>query len=520
MRSGWRRDALVSLGVFVFLIVHAVRANTPDPGPGNRLLGFEYGEIAAALARGQGYANAFGVESGPTAVMPPLIPTLMAAVFKVLGVRTLASVWVLLTIKYLALACGLFFLLRLVDRAGFGRHRYWIIPLMALPAYFHRGWFFKIYMDLWIVQLLVTCMTLAFFSQLRGGGRGTFAGLCALAVVVPLTSPVLAFVFVMFEVGYGAWYVARGKRRAEVSGEDRRPRLGVGQVAALLVVFAASMGPWTLRNYRVFGRFIPIKSTLGLELGNSALDDDGLISAGDLARQLPGGIERLRHEITATGEMAFFDRYRAIFVEKMRKDPADMIGKIVRRARNAFLFTVDHFDLVPARVAPDELAPLKSAELITDYGGIVPPAWNCLRWPEGLVTKHLLGVPIRDPDGVIADWRRARSVLTEKESRPEATAASVIISLIPTIALLIVLISPFRRNPAVIAATAVYLLYLAPYVAVMHYVRFQLPLIPLQALFMLLCVVHLVDRRSPGLTAEPGLAHPAAAGSQTTGRTP
>jgi len=418
----------------------------------------------------------------------------MAAVFTVFGVRTLASVWVMLTLKYLALACSLFVLLRLVDRAGFGRHRYLIIPLMALPAYFHRGWFFKIYMDLWIVLLLVTCLALAFFHQLRGGGRATFAGLCALAVVVPLTSPVLAFVFVGFEVGFGVWCVARGKHRGTIGGEDRPPRLGVRQVAVVLAVFAASMMPWTLRNYRVFGRFIPIKSTLGLELGNSALDDDGVISAGDLARQLPGGIERLRSEIVATGEMAFFDRYREIFLEKLRRDPTDMMRKILIRARNAFLFTVDHFDLVPARLDPAALAALKTAELITDYGGVVPPAWNCLRWPEARVAEAVRSVPIGDPDPVIADWRRARSALQARESRPEAVAASLIVSLIPTLALLLVLISPLRRNPAVIAAAAVYLLYLTPYVGVMHYLRFQLPLIPLQAFFLFLGLAHLLGR--------------------------
>jgi hypothetical protein len=254
------------------------------------------------------------------------------------------------------------------------------------------------------------------------------------------------------------------------------------------------MLPWTLRNYRVFGRFIPIKSTLGLELGNSALDDDGLISAGDLARQLPGGIERLRREVAATGEMAFFDRYREIFLQRLQQDPSDMMAKILMRARNAFLFTVDHFDLVPARADPDALAALNSVDLITDYGGIVPPAWNCLRWPEARVADAVRSVPIRDPAAVMGDWRRARTELRAKESTPEAIAASLIVSLIPTLAMLLVLSSPLRRNPAVIAAAVVYLLYLAPYVGVMHYLRFQLPLIPLQAFFIFLGLALLLER--------------------------
>ena len=65
--------------------------------------GWEAGRIARALVTGYGYAdpfaNAFLAHTGPTAWLPPLYPLLLAAIFRVFGVYTLASAWVLLTIQ-------------------------------------------------------------------------------------------------------------------------------------------------------------------------------------------------------------------------------------------------------------------------------------------------------------------------------------------------------------------------------------------------------------------------------------
>ncbi len=65
--------------------------------------GWEAGRIAKALVTGYGYAdpfsNVFVAHTGPTAWLPPLYPLLMAAVFKVFGVYSGGSAWVLLAIN-------------------------------------------------------------------------------------------------------------------------------------------------------------------------------------------------------------------------------------------------------------------------------------------------------------------------------------------------------------------------------------------------------------------------------------
>ena len=57
------------------------------------------GRIARALATGFGYADPFTGHTGPTAWVPPLYPLLLTGVFKIFGVYTAQSAWVILTIN-------------------------------------------------------------------------------------------------------------------------------------------------------------------------------------------------------------------------------------------------------------------------------------------------------------------------------------------------------------------------------------------------------------------------------------
>src|SRR5271157_1961566 len=63
--------------------------------------GWEMGRIARALASGDGFANPFGGRTGPTAWVPPLYPALMAGIFKIFGIYSALSAWVMLTLNSL-----------------------------------------------------------------------------------------------------------------------------------------------------------------------------------------------------------------------------------------------------------------------------------------------------------------------------------------------------------------------------------------------------------------------------------
>ena len=61
--------------------------------------GYEMARIARALVTGFGYADPFSGHTGPTAWVPPLYPLLIAAIFKLAGIYTPLSAWILLTLN-------------------------------------------------------------------------------------------------------------------------------------------------------------------------------------------------------------------------------------------------------------------------------------------------------------------------------------------------------------------------------------------------------------------------------------
>ncbi len=75
--------------------------------PAEFSFGYETGSIAASLARGQGFSSPFGHPTGPTAWIAPVYPTLVAGVFKLLGVYSKESAIAVLSLNSLfsALTC-------------------------------------------------------------------------------------------------------------------------------------------------------------------------------------------------------------------------------------------------------------------------------------------------------------------------------------------------------------------------------------------------------------------------------
>ncbi len=71
------------------------------------------GRIGAAIASGQGFSNPFGSQTGPTAWESPLYPYLIAGVFRIFGIYSRSSAFVLLSMNSLfsALTCIPIFLI-------------------------------------------------------------------------------------------------------------------------------------------------------------------------------------------------------------------------------------------------------------------------------------------------------------------------------------------------------------------------------------------------------------------------
>ena len=83
------------------------------------------GRIARALATGYGYANPFNWNTGPTAWEPPLYPLLLAGVFKLCGVYSALSGWVILSLNSVFSAATAVFLYCIADRCYNRRIALW-----------------------------------------------------------------------------------------------------------------------------------------------------------------------------------------------------------------------------------------------------------------------------------------------------------------------------------------------------------------------------------------------------------
>ncbi len=229
---------------------------------------FESGNIAHSLATGGGFASPFRIDTGPTAWMTPVYPYLLAAVMKIFGPYTFAS-WVAavaMNICFSSLVCvPLYFAAKRIGGSQYGAG-------LAAGA----AWLWAVfpnaiqmtYQSLWDTSLSALTATTIFWATLRLAESRTLRawvlyGLLwgfALMTNASLLS-LLPFLLV--------WAAAR----------DSQPRASRVAAAALVIVLCSI--PWTIRNWRTFHAFIPLRSVLGLQLWCGNNPDAKVVWLGD-----------------------------------------------------------------------------------------------------------------------------------------------------------------------------------------------------------------------------------------------
>ena len=55
------------------------------PGRDHWEFGYELGKIASSISNGHGFSNPYWIETGPTAMITPIYPYLLGAIFSVFG---------------------------------------------------------------------------------------------------------------------------------------------------------------------------------------------------------------------------------------------------------------------------------------------------------------------------------------------------------------------------------------------------------------------------------------------------
>jgi len=262
------------------------------------------GRVARSIALGQGFSNPYGGNTGPTAWEPPLYPYLMGGVFRLFGIYTYASAWVLLSINSLFAALTTIPIFLIARRTFDERVARWSAWGWALNPYI---WYWSIHW-IWDTTFTPLMLSLIFLVALElqewQGWQGwvIFAGLWGVGA---LANPSM-LAFLPF-CGLWVW--------------RRRFKNGLPSFSGVLlssVVFFLVLSPWLVRNYEVFGRFVFLRDDFGLQfrLGN-ANGAEGMLMA-----YLQPNLNQLEFEkFQRMGELAYAADCKRLAFEWVRENP-------------------------------------------------------------------------------------------------------------------------------------------------------------------------------------------------------
>ena len=267
----------------------------------------EPSHIAAALVSGLGFSSPYaGAPTAPTAQQPPVYPFILAGIFKVFGVFTVASAWAAVLVNVLAGAATgvlLYYVgkLHFSETVGILAAWLWVLPWMF------RGEAISVSLTNAYLAAFGVSVLLLFVPRTLEAKRGWFALGIYSGFLILLQPSLLPVVLV-----YGVWLACSAARWS---------RFSIAMAGLFLV-----LAPWTVRNYEVFGRFIPLRDNLGLELwlGNRPGMQGTLDFSGDFPDHDPTNYARL-------GELRFMDEKFDAASHFIFSDPASFAGRVRRR---------------------------------------------------------------------------------------------------------------------------------------------------------------------------------------------
>jgi hypothetical protein len=294
----------------------------------NTHLGAEYFNIARSSLAGDGFAHPFDRPTGPTAWQGPVLPVILAGLLWVCDGSRAGVTGAVVLLQDLALI-GTGLLVVALARQTTKLAPWFVAALFVLGLLGHFHLCFQHTEDYWLGLVLIDLLIAGLCRRWPGPGMravvlwGVFGGLCA------LTTPILGFTWGLCSL------LASCRRRTWF------------RFAAATLVAGFTLAPWTVRNYLVFGRFIPVKSNAAYELYQSqCLQREGLLQVATFRFHPYTAAHQERKEYDALGEVAFLDRKQEQFQRAVAANPQDFVRRVADRLVGATLW-YEPFQWVP-----------------------------------------------------------------------------------------------------------------------------------------------------------------------------
>jgi 4-amino-4-deoxy-L-arabinose transferase-like glycosyltransferase len=311
-QSLWLISSVAFVARLYFL--YAFQRDHPRQAVGVIPFLFEVGNIAHSIAAGHGFGSPFRVDTGPTAWMTPLFPVFLAEIFRVFGSYTFHA-WLAVVLFNILCCTAVCFPLYIAGKRiggvalGAGAAWLWAVFPNAILLPVESMW------DASLSALLAVTIlwaTLALEHSPRVRNWCAYGFLWGVALMTNATlGALLPFLL--------AWLAYR----AHKSGRQWI----TGLSSSVLIVLVCCV-PWTIRNYRVFHTFVPLRSVLGLQLwlGNNDRTQD--VFRGDLH---PIYSTKEREHYVEVGEIAYMQEKKQEAVQYMWEHPAREAHLMARR---------------------------------------------------------------------------------------------------------------------------------------------------------------------------------------------
>jgi 4-amino-4-deoxy-L-arabinose transferase-like glycosyltransferase len=299
------------------VVVYFYYRELPDADLHYEQFGWEVGWVARSLASGRGFSSPFYPITGPTAIVAPLYTFLLAGIFKVFGIYTLTSAFVILTINSVlsTLTCIPVYLSASYSLGQRGaRIAAWVWALYPFAIYFSadRVWDYSLTGLLFTTCFCIVQRIHQSAKPLAWIGFGALYGLTAYSN--PATMSTLPFL-----LGFALYRARRDGKRWALNG------------ALTILAFFAVLTPWTIRNYRVLGVVVPMRDSVWQVVYAGNYNNSSPINPPSNPSAHPASNPSEMQMFLALGEVAYYERHHVMVVDWIQHHPLEFAHAILRR---------------------------------------------------------------------------------------------------------------------------------------------------------------------------------------------